>query len=207
MGEDNMRNIKQMLLKTAVKLCIIAAVLFLFIGACHCIFNTLFNMVNWEYVATVYHERKEEEKSYAKGEKTITNRFGEVYTVKYKEYFGFPDMGMTVEISADRPLIKYDLDFGLDSVPDRVMYLFSDGLLDYYYAGDKLDFLFTYNRLTRCGDRLQFFEKPRTGSMCENNISLSQTFQRNIKRSELTKKFRECGYDDTFILKVYDYSS
>lgn len=202
-----MRNIKQMLLKTAVKLCITASVLFLCFGACRCIFYTLLNMVNWEYVATIYHELKEEEKTYAKGEKTITNGAGEVYTVKYKEYFGFPDMGMTVEISADRPLIKYDLDFGLDSVPDRVMYLFGDGSLDYYYAGDERDFIFVYDRLTQCDDMLSFFEKPRTESMCEDNISLSQTFQRNIKRSELTEKFRVCGYDDTFILKVYDYLS
>ncbi len=202
-----MRNIKQMLLKTAVKICIIAAVIFLCLGGCRYIFNTLFNMVNWEYIATIYHELKEEEKSYAKGENTITNGLGEVYKIKYKEYFGFPDMGMTVEISADHPLIKYDLDFGLSSVPDRVMYLFGDGSLDYYYAGNEHDFIFVYDRLTQRGDRLSFFEKPRTGSMCEGNISLSQTFQRNIRRSELTEKFRVCGYNDTFILKVYDYSS
>lgn len=181
--------------------------LLLIMSLCLCLsgcgfFTTLNEM--YEYHTSTM---EAEAQNYVKGEENVTNELGESYTIKYKEYFGFPDMGMTVEISADRPLIKYDLDFGLDSVPDRVMYLFDDGSLDYYYAGDKRDFIFVYDRLTQRGDMLRFFEKPRTDSMCEDNISLSKTFQRNIKRSELTEKFRVCGYDDTFILKVYDYSS
>ena len=203
-----MRNIGQMLIKTAVKLCVIFAALFLCLGIC----RGLFNIVNWEYIgehaAKVYGELKEEEKSFAKGENTVTNALGEVYIVKYKETHGFPDHGMTVEISSgELTLIKYSLDFERSCVPERVMFLFREGSVDYYYhySRNEYDGLFCYDRLTRQGKRLYFYKKPKTGSACGNNIELSRTFCRSIKRSELMEKFKVCGYDDTYILAVYDY--
>lgn len=203
-----MRNIGKMLFKTAVKLCVIFAALFLCLGIC----RGLFNIVNWEYIgehaAKVYGELKEEEKSFAKGENTVTNALGEVYIVKYKETHGFPDHGMTVEISSgELTLIKYSLDFERSCVPERVMFLFREGSVDYYYhySRNEYDGLFCYDRLTRQGKRLYFYKKPKTGSACDNNIELSRTFCRSIKRSELMEKFKVCGYDDTYILAVYDY--
>lgn len=201
-----MRNIGQMLIKTAVKLCVIFAALFLCLGIC----RGLFNMVNWEcigeHITKVYGELKEEEKSFAKGKNTVTNALGEVYTVKYRETHGFPDHGMRVEISSgELTLIKYSLDFERSCVPERILFLFREGSVDYYYAGNMYDGLFSYDRLTRKGKRLYFYKKPKSGSACDNNMELSRTFQRNIKRSELTEKFKLCGYDDTYILAVYDY--
>lgn len=163
----------------------------------------------------------EEKKSYLKGEKTITNALGESYTVNYREYSGFPDQLMAIDISSDRKLIRLDCEMKNSLVPDEIVYLFSENLIEYYYAaGDHsgykgvpesqysrpFNFFFTADSIFQKGDDIFFDERPKlTGYGRNKNSELSQMLRRNITRTELVEKFRACGYDDTFILKVYDY--
>lgn len=163
----------------------------------------------------------EEEKSYQKGEKTITNTLGESYTINYREYTGFPDQLMAIDISNDRKLIHLDCEMKNSLVPDEIVYLFSDNFIEYYYAaGDHseykgkhesqysrpFNFFFAANSIFEKGDDIFFDERPKLTEYSYNkNLELAQMLRRNITRTELVEKFHACGYDDTFVLKVYDY--
>ena len=159
-------------------------------------------------------ENTEEAEKYVKGENNITNALGESYTVKYKETCGFPDHFLKIEISANSTLLTYSTKFkGLGRVPKRVLHLFRKSGTEYYFAGsDNSEFIFAYDTRARRGERLNFDERGYfTGEYAEHilsgNLEIAETLRRNINRDALREKSRKCGYDDTFVLKVYDYGA
>ena len=179
---------------------------------CGCGFFTALNEMYEDYSSTV----ESEAQNYVKGEMNLTNELGESYTIKYKEYFGFPDRLMTVDISNNRNLIHLDCELKNGLIPNEILYLFSENLVEYYYAagnygyywnGDKpFHFIFTADSMIQKGERLYFDERTDVSEYAhKNNSELSETLRCNITRTELVEKFRACGYDDTFILKVYDF--
>lgn len=208
-----------MLVKTTLSI----VFLFLCFGLFGCVAKGIARVANgFVKVANYFVDQlAEEEKSYQKGEKTITNALGENYTINYREYFGFPDQLMAIDISSDRKLIRLDCEMKNSLVPDEIVYLFSDNFIEYYYAsGDHsgykgehesqynrpFKFFFAANSIFQKGDDIFFDERPKlTEYGHSKNLELAQKLHRNITRTELVEKFRACGYDDTFVLKVYDY--
>lgn len=157
-------------------------------------------------------ELESEAENLDKGENQITNALGESYIIKYKERMNVITRNdIDIEIIAGHTLIKYSSVYrGATVIPNRVLHLFRNGDTDYYFAGSDYDFLFAYDNETQCGKELDFDERTDLPDELlekkrEENRELSETLSRNIKRAELVEKFRACGYDDAFILKVYDY--
>lgn len=106
-------------------------------------------------------------------------------------------------------------------VPDEIVYLFSENFIEYYYAaGDHsgykgghasiysrpFNFFFSADSIFQKGEDFFLDERPKlTEYGRSKNLELAEWLRRNITRTELVEKFRACGYDDTFVLKVYDY--
>lgn len=179
---------------------------------CGCGFFSVLNEMHEDYTSTM----EAEAQNYVKGEKNVTNALGESYTVKYEEHFGFPDQLMAVDISNNRALIHLDCELKRGLVPSELVYLFSDNSIEYYYAAgnyfgrtrEQFHFIFTADNLSQKGEELFFDERTDLSELAHNdNSKLAETLRRNITRTELMEKFRACGYDDTFILKVYDFKS
>ncbi len=177
---------------------------------CGCGFFTAVNEMYDEYSSTM----ESEAQNYVKGEKNVTNALGESYTIKYEEHFGFPDQLMTVDISNDRKLIRLDCELKHGLVPDEIVYLFSENSIEYFYVAgnyfrhtrEQFHFIFTADSSTQKGEELFFDEHADLSELShQNNSALAETLSRNITRTELAEKFRACGYDASFVLKVYDY--
>lgn len=155
-----------------------------------------------------------EAQNYVKGEKNVTNELGESYTIKYEDYFGFPDQLMAVDISNNRRLIRLDCELKHGFVPNEMVYLFSENSTEYYFAAgnyfgrtrEQFHFIFTADSMFQKGETLFFDERTDLSESAHNdNSELAETLWHNITRTELMEKFRACGYDDTFILKVYGF--
>lgn len=162
-----------------------------------------------------------EAQNYVKGKKSVTNALGESYTVEYREHNEIPDQLMAIDISSDRKLIRIDCKMKNSLVPEEIVCLFSENLIEYYYAtGDhsgykgghvsKLNrpfhFFFTADSIFQDGEKIFFDERRELTEIGhKENLEFAKTLRRNITRTKLVEKFRACGYDDTFMLKVYDY--
>lgn len=180
-----------------------------------CRFFTVLNEMNEDYTSAM----EAETANRIEGEKEITNKLGERYRIKYKEQINnIQPNRLELEIISDDILLKYSIEKSKSdyNIPEHVLRLFHDGNTDYYLAmsGDE-DILFTYNLNKHYGSMINYHDyeewKKRNCSdevlknICHENIELAEIFRCNITRTDLIEKFRACGYDDSFILKVYDF--
>ena len=159
------------------KILFILLIVSLCLYLCGCGFFSKLNEMYDDYTSTM----ESEAQNYVKGEKYITNELGEHYTIKYEEYFGFPDMQMAVDISNNRKLIHLDCELKNGLVPNEIIYLFSVNSVEYYYAagnyygyygnGSKpFHFIFTADSMIQKSERLFFDERTDASEYAHRKI-------------------------------------
>lgn len=158
----------------------------------------------------------------------IENAVDGKYTVIYTQTSAIPDDLLNIEIKKDDDVIfKFGTDAkGQYKLPEKVAYLFNYDGGDVYYVQNHTGLLMNgteYDPLcfVVCdGENVPDF-MDNDNSICINNIdnsftgnpeswskkfeSASEFLRENITEQEITDIFDKCGYDDKYILEVYNY--
>lgn len=160
----------------------------------------------------------------------IENAVDGKYTVVYTETPALPDDLLDIKIKKDDDVI---FTFGTDvkgqyKLPEKVAYLFN-------YDGEKIYYVQNYTResvgMTKykpfcwlsCSNEKRCFDfnnNPKHVAMDyvsinisdsdseyeqEELVYISEFLQENITEQEIVDIFDKCGYDDTYILEIYNY--
>ena len=147
---------------------------------------------------------------YESGSIEVTNSLGEKYTVEYNETGGFPSHGMTVKIyRAGFVINNFSTKFAYSNIPNQIVYLFSDGRKDYYYAAG--NYRYDSGKANHFwakivvhdiwGNERSEISLDPSSEMC---VSFSKKLRKKINRNVLIKRFEKCGFDSEKILSVYD---
>lgn len=159
----------------------------------------------------------------------IENSVDGVYNVTWQNSTGFPDTILNVEVKKDDKVIyKYVCDEkGNQSRPEKVVHLFEYDGGDVYYiqnntpspygSGVSKPLCFVVYDSENVPDFMD-----NNNSICINNIdnsgignpelwsktfeSASEFLRENITEQEIVDIFDKYGYDNTYILKIYNYS-
>lgn len=155
----------------------------------------------------------------------IENAVDGVYNVTWQNSTGFPDTILNVEVKkGDKVIYKYSCDEkGNESRPEKVVHLFEydDGNVYYVqnYAsllqnGTVSDYL---TKIVYDGKNVpDFMDYDNWVSINIGNYNseyrqeqlrkTSKFLRENITEQEIADIFDKCGYDDTYILEIYNYS-
>lgn len=163
---------------------------------------------------SLYDGLQSETKEYEHGTSIVTNSLGETYTIEYTESFGFPSQSMTIQIyQTDELIIEYSSKYEQRFIPNQVVHLFKDDEINYYYVAANYNFLDPLYKesVDYLGDFIVLhsdknYNKTRItlDITDESNKSLSKILRDNIERTDLIKKFDECGFNSKNIIDVYD---
>lgn len=159
----------------------------------------------------------------------IKNAVDGVYNVAWQNSTGFPDTKLNVEIKkGDKVIYKYGCDDkGNKSRPEKVVHLFEYDGGDVYYIQNNTPSPYGSNVseplcfVVYDGENVPDF-MDNNNSICINNIdnsgignseswskkfeSASEFLRENITEQEIADIFDKCGYDNTYILEIYNYS-
>ncbi|MDE7364091.1 MAG: hypothetical protein K2N27_04275 [Ruminococcus sp.] len=159
----------------------------------------------------------------------IENAVDGVYNVAWQNSTGFPDTKLNVEIKkGDKVIYKHGCDDkGNESRPEKVVHLFEYDGGDIYYVQNNTPSPYGSNVskplcFVVCdGENVPDF-MDNNNSICINNIdnsgirnpelwskkfeSASKFLRKNITEQEIADIFDKCGYDNTYILEIYNYS-
>lgn len=142
----------------------------------------------------------------------IENAVDGKYTVVYTQTSAIPDDRLDIKIKKDDDIIfTFQTDAkGQYKLPEKVAYLFDhDGEKVYYVqnypqesSGVKESEPFCW--LSLCSDNGCI--SVDINSEHEELRKTSEFLRENITEQEISDIFSKCGYDDTYILDIYEYS-
>lgn len=140
----------------------------------------------------------------------ITNDLGEQYIVEYEKYNGFPNKRMKIKIfESEKLIISYWSEFNDNYIPNEILYLFTENNCEYYFVADTVnDFvvLFGNEIFESHGNQLFINVDYSEIKSTSDYLTLSQKIRDNVNKEELVDKFKTCNYDDSNIVKLYDFS-
>lgn len=141
----------------------------------------------------------------------ITNNLDERYRVEYIEKNGFPDQQMYVKIyNAEQCIADYATEYENRNIPNKILYLFSTGNCDYFFLSNgNADYIFWYNMSTITTKNNIIIISVENSKMREADkyVELSKEMQRHIDKQTLSNKFKNCEYDSTDIMSLYELAN
>lgn len=156
----------------------------------------------------------------------IENAVDGIYNVVYTQTSAIPDDLLNINVKKDNDIIfKFRTDAkGQYRLPEKIAYLFD-------YDGEKVYYVQNYTQepfgMTEfeplcwlsCSNEKRCFEFNNNPAAYyvsinvndseyqqENLIYISEFLKKNITEQEITDIFDRCGYDDKYILDIYNYA-
>lgn len=138
----------------------------------------------------------------------IPNVFDEQYRVEYIEKNGFPDQQMSVKVyTFEQCIADYATEYENTNIPNKILYLFSTDNCDYFFlSNENADYVFWYNKSTFTNKNNIIIISVENSKMKEVNkyVELSKEMHRYIDKQTLSNKFKNCEYDSTAIMNLYE---